>query len=310
MNRDHRVSPRDKDNFFRLFRTRSFSPSIFETELHLIGTHRESRGETIMHEKQKPFDNEAFEPTIPVFLPLFPPLLALLLLPFFPPLLPSPPPHQEKSAKTMGSLVPTKTDISVVGTIVRGLTIDPEKEISSSHEARRPLFISPLPLVFRYPPTLFPPSNSPPSYLQRQITPFATVISLRLCSFADTPVLYSIPRDSYGSSLPSSLCSPRFPSSRNLFVSLSTCVYVRTYVCIYARVYFSAIIRDNPILSLPWHQDRNGPDIHSPLRRPKLNDLSYKRLWKPIRSRHGTIDKSEHRSAEQQPSHPIALVRT
>lgn len=66
LNRDHRVSPRDKDNFFRLFRTRSF-PSIFETELHLIGTHRESRGETIMHEKQKPFDNEAFEPNYPRF---------------------------------------------------------------------------------------------------------------------------------------------------------------------------------------------------------------------------------------------------
>lgn len=65
----------------------------------------------------------------------------------------------------MGSLVPAKTDISVVGTIVRGLTIDPEKEISSSHEARRPLFISPLPPVFRYPPTLFhgPPSAPPPT---------------------------------------------------------------------------------------------------------------------------------------------------
>lgn len=264
-----------------------------------------------MHEKQKPFDNEAFEPTIPVFLPLFPPLLALLPLPFFPPLLPSPPPHQEKSAKTMGSLVPTKTDISVVGTIVRGLTIDPEKEISSSHEARRPLFIPPLPLVFRYPPTLFPPSNSPPSYLQRQITPFATVISLRLCSFADTPVLYSIPRDSYGSSLPSSLCSPRFPSSRNLFVSLSTCVYVRTYVRMYIRacVFLSYHPRQSySFPSLAPGQKRSRYSL--PLRRPKLNDLSYKRLWKPTRSRHGTIDKSEHRSAEQQPSHPIALVRT
>lgn len=266
LNRDHRVSPHDKQ-FFSIIPNEEFPPSIFETELHLIGTHR-SRGETIMHEKQKPFDNEAFEPTIPVFLPLFPPLLALLPLPFFPPLLPSPPPHQEKSAKTMGSLVPTKTDISVVGTIVRGLTIDPEKEISSSHEARRPLFIPPLPLVFRYPPTLFPPSNSPPSYLQRQITPFATVISLRLCSFADTPVLYSIPRDSYGSSLPSSLCSPRFPSSRNLFVSLSTCVYVRTYV--YTRVCISQLSSET-ILFFPFLGTRTETvPIFTPPPPPKI----------------------------------------
>lgn len=199
-----------------------------------------------MHEKQKPLDNEAFEPTIPVFLPLSP-LLALLSS-FL-----SSPPTERNPQRQWGSLVPTKTDISVVGTIVRGLTIDPEKEISSSHEARRPpfYFSTPSPLVFRYPPTLFPSSPPPlltqPSYLQRQITPFATVISLRLCSFADTPVslFYSEGFVRIFLPLSPSLSYARhvFPSSRNLFVSRPSLpsspspVYTYVYICIHARVY-------------------------------------------------------------------------
>lgn len=60
------ITPRQRQ-FFSIIPNEEFPPSIFETELHLIGTHRESRGETIMHEKQKPFDNEAFEPNYPRF---------------------------------------------------------------------------------------------------------------------------------------------------------------------------------------------------------------------------------------------------
>lgn len=271
-----------------------------------------------MHEKQKPLDNEAFEPTIPVFLPLSP-LLALLSS-----FLPSPP-TERNPQRQWGSLVPTKTDISVVGTIVRGLTIDPEKEISSSHEARRPpfYFSTPSPLVFRYPPTLFPSPLllTQPSYLQRQITPFATVISLRLCSFADTPVSLFYSKGFVRIFLPlsSSLSYARhvFPSSRNLFVSRpslpssSSPVCTRTYIYVYmymhvcTRVFLSYHPRQSysfPSLARGQKRslcrERSDPDIPPPLRRPKLNDLSYKRLSKPIHSEHGTIDKS----AEQQPS--------
>lgn len=102
--------------------------------------------------------------------------------------------------------------------LVRGLTIDPEKEISSSHGGCT-LFIS-LFLRFSLPQPLFPrpPHPSSPSFLAVLFTAannsFCDVISLRLCSFPDTPVLYSIPGDSYRSSSPCMLATflPGMPS--------------------------------------------------------------------------------------------------
>ena len=187
-------------------------------------TSRRSRGQIggLIYEKQKPFDNEV-EPTIVVFCPpsslslsrslslslslfLFPSIL-FSLLPLLPPTLLFSSFCPREIRKDNGDPWPTKTDIPVVGTIVRGLTIDPEKEISSSHEVHPFYFL--LSLVFRYRGhRLLFPFPTPLLFLVFLFTAannsFCDVISLRLCSFADTPFLYSISRNSYGSSfLPS-----------------------------------------------------------------------------------------------------------
>lgn len=96
-------------------------------------------------------------------------------------------------------------------------------------------------------PLFPPPLLTQSSYLQRQITPFATVISLRLCSFADTPVSLFYSEGFVRIFLPfsPSLSYARhvFPSSRNLFVSRPSLpsspspVYTYVYICIHARVY-------------------------------------------------------------------------
>lgn len=187
------------------------------------------------------------------------------------------------------------------------------------------LFLHSLPSRFSLSAHSFPLCPSPlltqPSYLQRQITPFATVISLRLCSFADTPVslFYSEGFVRIFLPLSPSLSYARhvFPSSRNLFVSrpslpsspspvcTRTYIYVYMYMHVCTRVFLSYHPRQSysfPSLARGQKRslcrERSDPDIPPPLRRPKLNDLSYKRLSKPIHSEHGTIDKS----AEQQPS--------
>lgn len=102
---------------------------------------------------------------------------------------------------------------------------------------------------------------------------FCDVISLRLCSFADTPVLYSIPRDSYGSSVPCMRATfPFFSQSFSLHFSLSLSLLL-AYIFSY---------HPGTAYSLPWHEDRkrsasrDSSDIQ--LHRWKLNDLSYKRL--------------------------------
>lgn len=198
----------------------------------------------LIYEKQKPFDNEA-EPTIIVFV--------LLLLPPIPfdPILSSSFffSSSTRNPQRQWDLWSTKTDISVVGTIVRGLTIDPEKEISSSHEVHpfyfsspsffvtQPLFsvASSLPLALLFLAFLFTAANNS----------FCDVISLRLCSFADTPVLYSIPGDS-------------LPSLYARHVSLLLAIFSSAASgCLSASLrlpIFSAIIRDSLFLSLARRQ--------------------------------------------------------
>lgn len=122
--------------------------------------------------------------------------------------------------------------------------------------ATRPLFSTvPTPRPPRRAPSRRPRPRQPLVFLFTAANnSFCDVISLRLCSFADTPVLYSIPRDSYGSSAPCMLATfPTILLSISLrFFCLAPSGRVR------APRPLSVGLSSATAYSLPWHEDRNG----------------------------------------------------